>query len=1172
MLRFVQHGKTPHMQLRINLIHKFITFLLLAAVLPLLIVGISAYQVSRTIVHEEAIRFTQTLVDTQRDYLDLQSQQIASLIANLLSVEEITNALASNVQTDSYTSLATQARIGYILDGYSNLKGLVSIDIFTLHGAHYHVGDTLDVSRLRTDIVEQLLLQARTSSPDVVWAGIEDNINANSSQQHVITAARMVLKTDRGSATSEPVGVLLVNSSADELRTHFDGVNLGARVSLLIMDAQGRAMYHPDPRMLGTTINRTIRDTLQGPRGTVTMVIDGETMLLTYSTSSLSGWTVLSVVPVATLDARSATIELTVFLALAVACLIVGITSIFASKMIVIPLRNLTRHLQLLQASGPGWEAPLPVRGSDEVAELSRWFNTFLETLSARSRAEEGLRESEERYALALQGANDGIWDWDLRTNHVHYSARWQAILGYANATVATSIDAWLDRVHPDDVALVRQQLDAHLHGTTDLFESEHRIQRHDDQACFWVLARGMTITDAQQRPIRIAGSLTDISTRKQAEDALRESEEQNRLLVEAAPDGVVLFDEGGRVVQMNRAFELLTGYATAQLTGQTLDTLGLVSPEQALYLSASIIKSLQGANRLAAAEFRLTDAQGIIRVLGVRAFGLTIHGDRHYLSTMRDITSEKQVEETLRQANAELARAARTKDEFLANMSHELRTPLNAILALSEMLQEPFSGPLNDGQLTSLHHIEDSGRHLLTLINDILDLSKVEAGRLDLQIEPLMVTDVCESSLIFVKEIASKKAIKLGFALNDQMAEMMGDSKRLKQILVNLLSNAVKFTPNKGRVNLNVTADAEAGTISFAVQDTGIGIALENLTQIFQPFKQLDSSLNRHHEGTGLGLALVRRMVELHGGSVTVESTLGQGSCFTVALPYHPPQALEAPLPEAAWSTQPIGANEGCAALVIEDAANAADQLTRHLQEANVRVIVHPQGDDALAQAVRLKPHLILLNLLMLAQADWELLRQLKATPGTQTIPVIVVSVVDERAKGTAAGAAAYLVQPVSQEMLRQALEAVVVVPEPVCQVVKPAPVALPAPSGGRILLAEDNEVNIMAIKNYLLHNGYEVVVAHNGREALERANELPPDVILMDIQMPEMDGLEAMRRLRALPDYAMTPIIALTALAMPGDRERCLAAGASEYMTKPVSLKGLLALIQRLQSLVAH
>ncbi|NTW01362.1 MAG: response regulator, partial [Oscillochloris sp.] len=762
------------------------------------------------------------------------------------------------------------------------------------------------------------------------------------------------------------------------------------------------------------------------------------------------------------------------------------------------------------------------------------------------------------------QGANDGIWDWDLRTNHVHYSARWKAILGYTDNAANTAITAWLNQVHPDDILSVRKQLDAHLRGRTTLFESEHRIRRHDDQAYLWVLARGMTIADDQQRPIRIAGSLTDISNRKLADDALRESEEQTRLLFEESPDAVVLFDNVGRMARMNRAFERLTGYHAEQLTGHTLDAIGLVSHEHYTDLRASMITPLPVSNRLTTAEFRITDAHGTIRDVGMRAFGLTIRGYQHYLSTMRDITTEKQVEDTLRQANAELARAGRTKDEFLANMSHELRTPLNAILALSETLQEQIMGPINERQMTLLHHIEASGRHLLALINDILDLSKVEAGRLDLQVEAIAVAEVCQASLMFVKELALKKSVKVALQMHDQMAEMEADSRRLKQMLVNLLSNAVKFTPANGLVRLEVTINAAAGMIYFLVHDTGIGMAPDDLARLFQPFQQLDSSLSRHHEGTGLGLALVRRLAELHGGNVTVESTPGKGSCFTIALPYHPPRVREAALLGTSLPTHPSRANLVRSALVIEDSTSAADQLTRYLQEANVHVIVHAQANGTLEQVNRIRPHVIFLDLLMPDQSGWEVLRQLKADPETRDIPVIIVSVVDERAKGMAAGAAAYLVKPVSRETLQQTLRIVAVAPEPEHQAVVSEPP--PMPTNGRILLAEDNDVNILAIEDYLRAKGYQVIIAHNGREAIERASEVPPDIILMDIQMPEMDGLEAIRHLRNMPDCATTPIIALTALAMPGDREHCFAAGASEYMTKPISLKGLLEMIQRL------
>jgi signal transduction histidine kinase/ActR/RegA family two-component response regulator len=404
--------------------------------------------------------------------------------------------------------------------------------------------------------------------------------------------------------------------------------------------------------------------------------------------------------------------------------------------------------------------------------------------------------------------------------------------------------------------------------------------------------------------------------------------------------------------------------------------------------------------------------------------------------------------------ANLELARAARLKDEFLASMSHELRTPLNAILGMSETLQEQVYGPLNEEQLDSLRTVEESGRHLLSLINDILDISKIEAGKLELQIGPLPVESVCQASLQFVKQEAHKKRIKVSLTQDSAVTALQADGRRLKQILVNLLTNAVKFTSEGGAIGLEVAGDAQKGLAHFTVWDTGIGISQEDRGRLFQPFVQLDSSLSRQYAGTGLGLALVHRLTKMHGGSVSLESQVGRGSRFTVSLPWQTP-------------VSPVQGGE------VEGPAEVL---------AAVGEVAQSAYDDAGA--------------------------------GTSATPAP-----------------------------RRDLQA------------------------GRflILLAEDNQHNIDMISNYLLlSRGYRVAIARNGREVLERAREERPHLILMDIQMPEMDGLEAIRHIRADADLATIPIIALTALAMPGDRERSLEAGADDYLSKPVRLKKLVEAIE--------
>lgn len=515
--------------------------------------------------------------------------------------------------------------------------------------------------------------------------------------------------------------------------------------------------------------------------------------------------------------------------------------------------------------------------------------------------------------------------------------------------------------------------------------------------------------------------------------------------LYENAPTGYHSLDANGVMIRVNQTELNWLGYTRREMVGHPIADFTTPASLVTFLAIFPIFKQRGWVRNL---EFEFCRKDGSVLSVLVNATAIYDSAGNYVSSrsTVFDNTERKkaeialrETEEALRHINAELARTARTKDEFLANMSHELRTPLNAILAISEILQEEIRGPLNARQHDSLRNIEVSGRHLLALINDILDLAKVEAGRTEIQLETVVIAEVCQASLQFVTEVATKKALTLAFQLSDQLSTIAADPKRLKQMLVNLLSNAVKFTPAQGRVSLEVAADAAAGMIHFTVADTGIGIAPADMARLFQPFSQLDSSLSRQHEGTGLGLALVHHLAELHGGSIAVESVVAKGSRFTILLPYHPVEPTdETPPPET---------------------------LTHH---------------------------------------D-------------------------------------------SQTLLG-------------------APQPRSASVGTRILLVEDNELTIPVMTDYLEGKGYTVFVAHNGREALELVGVAHPVVILMDIQMPEMDGLEAMRQLRAMPPYATTPIIALTALAMPGDRERCLAAGANEYMTKPVSLKGLVALMEQL------
>jgi signal transduction histidine kinase/DNA-binding NtrC family response regulator len=517
-----------------------------------------------------------------------------------------------------------------------------------------------------------------------------------------------------------------------------------------------------------------------------------------------------------------------------------------------------------------------------------------------------------------------------------------------------------------------------------------------------------------------------------------------------------------------------------------------------------------------------------------------------------------------LKMANAELARASRLKDEFLASMSHELRTPLNAILGLSEALQEQVFGILNEKQLKTLNTIEESGRHLLALINDILDISKIEAGKLTLQKGPISIEVLCQASLRLIKQDAQKKHLQVAYTRDSSVTTVQADQRRLKQILVNLLSNAVKFTPEGGAIGLDVKNDEEDQAIRFVVWDTGIGIAPKDLERLFEPFIQLDSSLARQYAGTGLGLALVRRLTELHEGQVAVESAPEQGSRFIVSLPrsslHEPGRELISDI--AALNDEP-SAIILRRALIIEDSPTTAEQFTRYLTEMDIEVVIHPRAEGALEQAQQIQPDIIILDILLPDQPGWMVLAQLQENPQTQNIPVVIISVVDEPARGLSMNAAEYLVKPISRQQLQSSLSRVALS----TQASRTNGVVVLPPEPPRVLLVEDNLNNIYTTAEYLSIKGFQVIVARNGQEAIQQTKEACPDVILMDIQMPGMDGLEAIKRIRAdaVESVATTSIIALTALSMPGDRERCLEAGADDYLSKPIKLEELVKIIER-------
>ncbi len=780
------------------------------------------------------------------------------------------------------------------------------------------------------------------------------------------------------------------------------------------------------------------------------------------------------------------------------------------------------------------------------------------------------VRQSEATYRALFENSNDGIFIMspegiELRANQraldlVAYSQEeWHDISNDQLVVDEEREDAW-------------QRFQAVAHG--ELMPLYERVFLRKDGKKVNVEINLSAVRDADGKVIIVQSVVRDITERKKIEASLRESEERYRRAISAADAVPYSLDYGSdHYTFMGEGIERLTGYTRDEMTPRLFNAFILESQyhgEMEGQSTPDVIRKVRSGeltpSGILRSDFRILAKNGEHRWLldaSVQIMGASGHATGS-IGILQDVTYRKTAEEILREnrdklsaANAALEKASRLKDEFLASMSHELRTPLTGILGLSEALQLQTHGSLNERQLKALRNIEKSGRHLLELINDILDLSKIEAGKLDLQLEPFSVVEVCQASLQLVKGMAHQKNHNIDFAINISPIMLRADARRMKQMLVNLLSNAIKFTPEGGQIGLEVEARPEENTIRFSVWDKGIGIRSEELGKLFQPFVQLDSSLERQYAGTGLGLSLVQRMAELHGGSVQLESAYGEGSRFTITLPWFQDEPDQ--LPDS-HENDPFQIKT---TLTIEDNDLAAEQITRYLNEMGIANVIQPVIHGALENVVALNPSAILLDLNLPDGSGMDLLARLKADARTHSIPVIITSVEDRHAEAYKLGAANYLVKPFNQEELRTQLAKIATLRSD-----RPVMVLGKTGIAPLILVADDNELILETIGEFLIASGFRVITARSGFELLERVPELHPDIILVDIQMPGMDGFKTIRRLRTHNDarIASTPLIAITALAMSGDREHCLEAGANEYLSKPIVLKQLVKKIVQL------
>jgi two-component system sensor histidine kinase/response regulator len=780
-------------------------------------------------------------------------------------------------------------------------------------------------------------------------------------------------------------------------------------------------------------------------------------------------------------------------------------------------------------------------------------------------------------HALAMRTAGIGFWDWDFATGVVLFDAQWASITGHTPDELAPDPSTWQILANPLDSTDVLFEVARCLQDDVDSFRCEQRM-RHKDGRWIWTLGSGTVVAyDDSGSPLRIIGTMQDISDRQNAREALLESRKRQELAMQSARLG--LWDWNTETDSLDfdaRACEIV-GYEVGELAACASTRRRLGHPDDRASIEASIEACREGRVTDYQVEHRLRHKQG--HWIWVRDSGMVMERDAddhplRLVGTYEDITERKEAETGLRHAMERADGANRAKSEFLANMSHEIRTPMNAILGLTRVV---LGGDLGDRQREMLQKVHGSSKALLGILNDILDYSKIEAGGMALEAIEFPIEEVLLNvSALFAAQI-EERGLELFFDIApDVPLNVVGDPLRLAQVLNNLIGNAIKFTP-AGAIKLRaelVQRDELGSTLRFAVTDTGIGLSAEQAQRLFLAFTQADNSVTRKFGGTGLGLSISQRLVQLMQGEIGVESELGKGATFRFTARFASAASDSAVDPRVASELHQL---RGLGVLVVDDQEASRTILQGLFDGWGIDCETASSAADALrlieVRERESRPYdALLVDWRMPQMSGLEMVRRLRSRPDAapcSSIAVMVTAYSREQLVAEAGDAPvdAVLTKPVMPSVL---FDLLMRLRHPSTITARPAAAGQPAailPSfvGASVLLVEDNALNQEVAAEFLQGMGVRVTLADNGALALACLDRATFDLVLMDLHMPVMDGLETARHIALRPAATRPPIVAMTAAVMADDRERCRAAGMVDFVAKPIDPDALAEVMRK-------